>query len=321
MYEQLQQLDHIRLNFGNNGSLVLNIVLAFIMFGVALGIKPIQFKTAFMHPKAVITGMISQMILLPASTFLFVSLFHSYLTLTVALGAILVAACPGGNISNFISSLSRGNVELSVSLTAISTITAIIVTPLNFPFWGNLYAETSDLVRPLTIPLGEVFKTLVLILGIPLVLGVFTSMKFPEFAKKISKPIQRISILIFSIMVVVAFAANSEYFVKYIRYIFIIVLLQNTLAFLVGYVAATTARLNDRDRRTVTIETGIQNSGMALMLIFNPAIFPPDMAVGGMAFVAAWWGVWHIIAGLSLAAFWNGKRFREYNSLKLRRRR
>ncbi len=321
MYEQLQQLDNIRLNFGNNGSLVLNIVLAFIMFGVALGIKPIQFKTAFMHPKAVITGMISQMILLPASTFLFVSLFHSYLTLTVALGAILVAACPGGNISNFISSLSRGNVELSVSLTAISTITAIIVTPLNFTFWGNLYAETSDLVRPLIIPLGEVFKTLVLILGIPLVLGVFTSMKFPEFSKKISKPIQRISILIFSIIVVVAFAANSEYFVKYIRYIFIIVLLQNGLAFLVGYVAATTTRLNDRDRRTVTIETGIQNSGMALMLIFNPAIFPPDMAVGGMAFVAAWWGVWHIIAGLSLAAFWNGKRFREYNSLKLRRRR
>ena len=321
MYEQLQQLDHIRLNFGNNGSLVLNIVLAFIMFGVALGIKPIQFKTAFMHPKAVITGMISQMILLPASTFLFVSIFHSYLTLTVAMGAILVAACPGGNISNFISSLSRGNVELSVSLTAISTITAIIVTPLNFAFWGNLYAETSDLVRPLIIPLGEVFKTLVFILGIPLALGVITSMKFPEFAKKISKPIQRISILIFSIMVVVAFAANSEYFVKYIRYIFIIVLLQNTLAFLVGYVAATTARLNDRDRRTVTIETGIQNSGMALMLIFNPAIFPPDMAVGGMAFVAAWWGVWHIIAGLSLAAFWNGKRFREYNSLKLRRRR
>ena len=321
MYEQLQQLDNIRLNFGNNGSLVLNIVLAFIMFGVALSIKPIQFKTAFMHPKAVITGMISQMILLPASTFLFVSLFHSYLTLTVALGAILVAACPGGNISNFISSLSRGNVELSVSLTAISTITAIIVTPLNFTFWGNLYAETSDLVRPLIIPLGEVFKTLVLILGIPLVLGVFTSMKFPEFSKKISKPIQRISILIFSIIVVVAFAANSEYFVKYIRYIFIIVLLQNGLAFLVGYVAATTTRLNDRDRRTVTIETGIQNSGMALMLIFNPAIFPPDMAVGGMAFVAAWWGVWHIIAGLSLAAFWNGKRFREYNSLKLRRRR
>ncbi len=321
MYEQLQQLDNIRLNFGNNGSLVLNIVLAFIMFGVALGIKPIQFKTAFMRPKAVITGMISQMILLPASTFLFVSIFHSYLTLTVAMGAILVAACPGGNISNFISSLSRGNVELSVSLTAISTITAIIVTPLNFAFWGNLYAETSDLVRPLIIPLGEVFKTLVLILGIPLALGVITSMKFPEFAKKISKPIQRISILIFSIMVVVAFAANSEYFVKYIRYIFIIVLLQNALAFLVGYVAATTARLNDRDRRTVTIETGIQNSGMALMLIFNPAIFPPDMAVGGMAFVAAWWGVWHIIAGLSLAAFWNEKRFREYNSLKLRRRR
>lgn len=321
MYEQLQQLDYVRLNFGNNGSLVLNLVLAFIMFGVSLGIKPIQFKTAFMHPKSVITGMISQIILLPVFTFLFVSLFHSYLTVTVAMGAILVASCPGGNISNFVSSLSRGNVELSVSLTAISTITAIIITPLNFTFWGNLYAETSDLVRPITIPLGEVFQTLILILGIPMVLGIFTSMKFPEFAKKISKPIQRISILIFSIMVVVAFIANADSFVKYIRYIFIIVLLQNALAFLVGYLAASTARLNERDRRTVTIETGIQNSGMALMLIFNPAIFPADMAVGGMAFVAAWWGVWHIISGLSIATYWNRKRVNVYNTLKSRRRR
>ncbi len=313
MVLQLEQLDSVRLNFGNNGGLILSIVQAFIMFGVALSIKPLHFKTAFRNPKGVITGVVSQIVLLPLVTFIGVYVFKSYLTVTVALGAILVACCPGGNISNFISSISRGNIELSVSLTAISTVSAVVITPLNFSIWGNLFINSAELVRELYIPISEVFKTLFLIIGVPLLLGILCSSKFPRFTQKIAKPIQRISVAIFMAMVIIAFAANYHYFVTYIKYILIIVLVHNALAFLAGNSAARVMRLNERDRRTLTIETGIQNSGLALMLIFNPAIFPPEVATGGMAFMAAWWGVWHIISGLGLSVFWNRSRKARYD--------
>ena len=317
MYEQLLLLDDVRLNFGNNGGLVLSIVQAFVMFGVALGIKPLHFKTAFAHPKAVLTGFCSQVVLLPAVTFVLVWMFGSYLTATVALGAILVACCPGGNISNFISSISRGNIELSVSLTAISTVTAVVITPLNFTFWGNLYISHSELVRELTIPISEVFYTLFFIIGLPLVLGVLCSTKLPGVTKKISKPIQNISMAIFMGMVIVAFAANFDYFCRYIHYILLIVLVHNASAFATGYCASSAMRLNMRDRRTITIETGIQNSGLALMLVFNPAIFPPEIKTGGMAYIAGWWGIWHIISGLSLSALWNYSRRMKYKKLNI----
>ena len=311
MYEQLLQLDDVRLNFGNNGGLVLSIVQAFVMFGVALGIKPLHFKTAFAHPRAVLTGFVSQVVLLPAVTFAGVYSCGGYLTVTVALGAILVACCPGGNISNFISSISRGNIELSVSLTAISTVTAVVITPLNFSIWGNMYIAHSEYVRELVIPISEVFYTLFFIIGVPLILGMLCSTKLPSVTKKISGPIQKFSVGIFMLMVIFAFAANFDYFCRYIKYILLIVLVHNGIAFATGYCAAWGAGLNMRDRRTITIETGIQNSGLALMLVFNPAIFPPEIKTGGMAYMAAWWGVWHIISGLTLSAAWNyGRRLK-----------
>lgn len=317
MYEQLLLLDDVRLNFGNNGGLVLSIVQAFVMFGVALSIKPLHFKTAFAHPKAVLTGFCSQVVLLPAVTFALVCVFGSYLTATVALGAILVACCPGGNISNFISSISRGNIELSVSLTAISTVLAVVITPLNFALWGNWYIANSEYVRELEIPISQVFYTLFFIIGLPLGLGVLCSSKLPVVTKKIAKPIQNISMLIFMGMVIVAFAANFDYFCRYIHYILLIVLVHNGMAFATGYCAAWGAGLNMRDRRTITIETGIQNSGLALMLIFNPTIFPPEMKTGGMAYMAGWWGIWHIISGLSLSVLWNFSRRMKYRKLNI----
>ena len=164
MYETLKELDNIRLNFNSGGLLALNISLGFIMFGVALGIKIENFKTLFQKPKPVIIGFISQFIALPALTFLLAILFHNYIPLGVALGLILVAACPGGNISNFISSLAKGNVELSISLTAIATLMAIVLTPFNFAFWGDLYiryleySSGTELLQPLKIDTIEIFK-------------------------------------------------------------------------------------------------------------------------------------------------------------------
>lgn len=305
MSETLRVLDDIHLNFNQDGLIFLNITLAFIMFGVALEIDFNSFKTVFLKPKSAIIGIISQLFLLPAVTFLLILLIKP--SPGVALGMILVAACPGGNISNFISSLGKGNVALSITLTAVATLSATFMTPINFAFWGGLYAKSSPLLQPLEIDPVQMFKTVFILLGIPLILGIFFSHKFPKTTKKIIKSIKLFSIFIFMGFVFIALANNFSYFKKYIHLIILIVLAHNTLALLTGFSISTIFKLPRVNRRSITIETGIQNSGLALVLIFNPKIFSPDLNLGGMAFIAAWWGIWHIISGLAIAGLWSLK--------------
>lgn len=308
MHEALQSLDSIRLNFSQGGLLFLNITLAFIMFGVALEIRVQDFVKLFKSPKPAFVGIVSQFILLPALTFLVVYLLSGLITPGIALGMILVASCPGGNISNFISSLAKGNIALSVSLTAFATLAAIFMTPLNFMLWGKAYAASSDLVQWLEIPIGQMFQTVFILLGIPLILGMAFSWKFPKITAKILKPIKIASIVIFFGFIIVAFSNNSEYFLPHIKYIFILVLIHNALALSTGYFAGALMKVGKRNRKTIAIETGIQNSGLALVLIFNPNIFPVELETGGMAFIAAWWGIWHILSGLAIAFVWSKGR-------------
>jgi BASS family bile acid:Na+ symporter len=311
MFEQLSQLDTLTLNFDKDGMFILNIAIGFIMFGVALGIRLKNFKTVFLKPKTLIVGVLSQFVFLPAITFLLIVLCKDFITIGVGLGMILVAACPGGNISNFISSLAKGNVELSVSLTAFATLMAVILTPLNFAFWGKLYlgfmqnvAEGSELLRPLSIDAIEMFKTVFILLGIPLVIGMTFAWKLPKVTAKIQKPLQNLSIVLFLVIVVIAFKNNFDLFLKYIQYIIVIVLIHNAIAFTTGFSLASIFGIKRNSRRTITIETGIQNSGLALALLFNPKIFDPELPIGGLLFIAGWWGIWHIISGLTVASIW-----------------
>jgi Predicted Na+-dependent transporter len=160
------------------------------------------------------------------------------------------------------------------------------------------------LLVPITIDPVEMFRTVFLILGIPVMVGMFVGMKFPKFAKRVDKTVQAASIIFFVGFIVAALAGNFNLFLKYIHLIFFIVLLHNGLAFVSGYFLPKSFKLDEVNCRTISIETGIQNSGLGLALIFNPRIFPPELNLGGMAFIAAWWGVWHIVAGLMLAFYW-----------------
>lgn len=309
MKEQLEALNAVTINFGSGGMFIVNIILAFVMFGVALGIKPQTFKDVFTNPKSVILGIVSQWVVLPAATFVIVLALNSLITPMIALGMILVASCPGGNISNFISSLSRGNIELSVSMTAITTAFAPVITPINFFLWGSLYSQMismhSDIPR-LVIPFFPMLEQILLLLGLPIVLGLIFARYFPNATKKITKPAQVLSILLFIGMVVVSFSQNFQIFLDNIFYVFFIVLLHNGVALGSGYMVGRLGHTSVADRRSLTIETGIQNSGLGLILLFNPAIFPPEIwhgHYGGMLFITAWWGIWHIVSGLTVAYF------------------
>lgn len=312
MYEALKELDPVRINFNEGGLLILNIILGFVMFGVALGIQPSQFKFLITKPKSTLLGLFSQLIALPAATFLLVVLLSNHITPMVAMGMILVAACPGGNISNFISSFSKANTELSVGLTASTTLLATFTTPANFALWGGLYVKyinkhATHALQPLQIDQGQMFETVFILLGIPLIAGMLFAHYLPEITKKLHKPIQYLSIAFFLGIVVISFSNNLDLFLRYIGFVFVLVLIHNGLALGSGYAVASLFNLPDADRRTITIETGIQNSGLGLVLLFNPKIFPPDLQLGGMLFITAWWGIWHIISGLGLASIWHRK--------------
>jgi BASS family bile acid:Na+ symporter len=304
------ELDNIRINFSAGGMHAVNIVLAFVMFGVALGIKFQTFKTIFRNPKSAIVGLCSQLIALPAITFLMVVVFNNFITPMIAMGMILVAACPGGNISNFMSQLSKANTELSISLTATTTALSTIMTPFNFSFWGGLYVnfvnkQAGHALQELHIDNLQMFETVFILLGIPLLLGMLTRKFLPKVAEKMKKPMQYFSILFFVAMVVMAFSNNFDLFLKHIFFIFILVFIHNLFALSMGYGLGTIFKLPNANRRTLTIETGIQNSGLGLILLFNPKIFPLDMAIGGMLFITAWWGIWHIISGLVISFYWS----------------
>ena len=316
--EVIAHLDAIKVNMNEAGMNAINIVLAFVMFGVALGIKPKTFIDIVRKPQSVILGIICQLVLLPALTFLLTITFKNWISPMIALGMILVASCPGGNISNFITSLSRGNTELSVSLTAFNTAACIVTTPLNFSFWGKMYlnfAEKRMLLPELEIPFWEIFKTIVILLGIPLLLGILCSQYLPKVSKMLKKPMQYLSVAFFILMVVLTFGNNIDAFMKCIQYIFLIVLVHNLLALGIGFGTGTLFKVPYKDRRTITIETGIQNSGLGLVLLFNPAIFDPVIWSnnGGMVVITAWWGVWHIISGLTLAYIWRLRGRKEAN--------
>ena len=314
MKEALEVLDHVRLNFSPSGLFALNITIAFIMFGVALDIKWQHFKELIMRPKSVIVGVFSQFFLLPAVTFTFIILLNP--TPTVALGMLLIASCPGGNISNFMSALAKGNLALSVSLTGIATIAATFMTPINFAVWGKFYinfynsAVAGDYLVPIQIDFFQMVQTVVILLGIPVVAGLLFSQYLPRVTSKIKKTIRQLSILIFIVFVIVLLSANFDHFMRFIHLVFLIVLIHNALALGTGYSIASMFKLPQTDRRSVTIETGIQNSGLALVLMFNPKIFPTELELGGMTIIAAWWGVWHIISGLTISSLWAKRKIK-----------
>jgi BASS family bile acid:Na+ symporter len=307
MNEALLVLDHVKLNFNPTGLLILNVAIGFIMFGVALEMRIKRFKQIIYKPKAVLVGVFSQFVVLPLLTFLLVLILQP--TPSVALGMILVAACPGGNVSNFISSLAKGNIELSVSLTAIATILAVIMTPLNFALYGEWYVHVYNnmnataMLRPIDIDIWQVFQTVFILLGVPVLLGLFVHYRFPRTTYKALKYIKIASTVLFVAIVIGMLSNNMSYFLKYIHLVFLIVLAHNALALFSGYSMGRIFKLKPINRRTIAIETGIQNSGLALALIFNPKIFPTDLELGGMAYIAAWWGIWHILSGLTIARF------------------
>ena len=293
-------IDNIRINFDESGLWILNIAIAVIMFGVALGISINDFKRLFKSPKIVFVGIFSQFFLLPAATFLAIILIQPHPSF--ALGMMMIAACPGGNVSNFFSKMAGGNAALSVSLTAFASLACILMTPLNLQFWGSLYAPTNSILKTVSLNPYELFRLVSLILGIPLVLGMLMKQYYKEMSIKIEKMLKPISMLVFIILILIAFSQNLEIFVNHIHHVLFLVVFHNLFAYVLGFYTAKVFKLDKKNCKTIAIETGIQNGGLGLLLIFS--FFD---GLGGMALLAAFWGIWDVFSGMTLAYYWGKK--------------
>jgi len=292
------EIDSIRLNFEPQSLVVLNVILGILMFGVALDIKFDDFRRIVRDPRGPLVGLGAQFFLLPAATFVLTLILDP--APSVALGMMLVAACPGGNVSNFMTYLARGNAALSVAMTAVSSSAAVIMTPLNITLWATLNPKTRPVLQEIAMDPVALLGTLVVILGIPLTLGMLVGHRWPGVTARVRRPLRIGGAIIFLAFIVIGLKNNWQFFLADLTPVFLAVILHNACALSLGYAVARLMRLPEYDARAISIEVGIQNSGLGLVLIFT--FF---QGLGGMAIVAAWWGVWHIVAGLSLAGLWS----------------
>lgn len=290
-------IDAIKINFDSSGLWVLNIAIGIIMFGVALGISINDFKRLLKNPKILFVGVLSQFILLPAFTFLIILLLKPHPSF--ALGMMMIAACPGGNVSNFFSKMAGGNAALSVSLTAFATLICIFMTPLNLQFWGSLYEPTNSILETVALDWVDLLKLVSLILGIPLFFGMLIKHYHSEMAQKIENVLKPLSMLVFIALIFIAFSQNLEIFVNHIHHVLFLVIFHNIFAYFLGFYTAKSFKLNKKDTKTIAMETGIQNGGLGLLLIFG--FFD---GLGGMALLAAFWGIWDVFSGIILATYW-----------------
>jgi BASS family bile acid:Na+ symporter len=290
-------IDAIKINFDASGLWVLNIAIAIIMFGVALGISMDDFKRLLKKPKILFIGILSQFILFPSLTFVAILIIQPHPSF--ALGMMMIAACPGGNVSNFFSKMAGGNAALSVSLTAFATLICVFMTPINLQFWGGLYEPTNQILKTVSLNPIDLFKLVAVILGIPLFFGMLVKHYHSKMARKIEKVLKPVSMLVFIALIFIAFSQNLEVFINHIHHVIFLVIFHNIFAYILGFYTAKSFGLNIQDTKTIAMETGIQNGGLGLLLIFS--FFE---GLGGMALLAAFWGIWDVFSGILLATYW-----------------
>ncbi len=273
---------------------VLNIVLASMILAVALDIHWRDFKAIAKMPKAILAGLSAQFIALPAITTGLTLMLE--LDAGIELGMILVASCPGGAISNFVTHLAKGNTALSISMTAAASTLATVLLPLNFMFWSQVNPDTAALIQSINVSGSELVVTLFGILAIPLGLGLWIQQQWPDAAKVMHKVLKVTSTCALFAFIIIAIYQNSSAFLSNFELIFIVVLIHNGLAYLLGFLAGKYAQLSTRDIKATTIEVGMQNSSLAIAIVFSQFAGEP-----GMALISAFWGTWHIASGLIVA--------------------
>lgn len=297
----MHPVDELRLNFNPGQMAVLNLAMAFLMFSVALDVRPSDFRKVAQFPKSVAAGLVVQYLLFPVFTLGIIRLFQP--PVSMALGMILVSMCPSGNMTNFLVHFARANVALSVTLNAIIILAATVVTPAGFLFWSQFVPESEALRKSFAISFADMALIIVQLIVAPLLFGMWLHHRFAGFVARIRPWVQKTALVIFFSILVLALLGNFSNLVKYLGFAFIVVAVHNALGLSTGYFVGRAARLPELDCRTLAFESGVHNTALGLLLIIN--FFDGK---GGMALIAAWWGIWDLVTGLGLASWWKSRK-------------
>jgi BASS family bile acid:Na+ symporter len=284
----------------NAQQIILSMVLATMVFSVALELRIEDFKRVGQTPKAVICGLIPQFLLLPVATWL-VTLWLD-LPPNIEAAMILVAACPGGSLSNVVTHMGRGNTALSVSISAVASIIALFATPFNFSWMIATNPETASWLKELSIDSSGIYISLFLLLGVPLSLGLLASHRLPQLTERIRKPLGHFSLIALLLFIVAGLIKERQLLTLGLLPTLLLVVLHNASGLFFGWATSKVMGVSEKDRRAIMIEGGMQNSGLALGII--AVQFNSDL---GMVTLASLWGIWHIVSGMSLAYVWRRK--------------
>ena len=263
----------------------INYLLMIVMFGMGLTMKAEDFAVVFTRPKDVIIGCLAQYLIMPALAFGLGNLFGLKEELLV--GVVLVGTCPGGTSSNVITYLSNGDTALSVGMTSISTLLALILTPV----LTYLYLRTS-----VTVDVGAMFISIVQVVLVPIGLGMLANKVFGKYTAKVKDALPVVSITAICLIVAAVVSHNSGNIATTGALILIVVILHNILGYLLGYLTGVVFKMNRPRKKAVSIEIGMQNSGLATTLAASAF---PNLAMATVP--GAIFSVWHNISGAILA--------------------
>ena len=290
-------IDQLSLDLSDELQLGTKVIVAFFLFGVALDTRIGDFRDVLRRPWVIAVGVVAQYVVAPGLTLL--------LTLalgvkgSVAIGMLLVACCPAGNLSNILTHRARGDVALSISLTGVSNVLAVLVTPVALAFWSGLNPSAEALLRDIELSPWDVVAEVALLIGLPFAAGLLVAWRAPGFAARAQRFVEPGALVLLLLIVVGGLASQFGVFTTYLAVVVLPIAGQNLLALGVGYGTGRACRLSEAGTRAMTFELGVRNTGLALVLGLG---FFADL--GGVVFVAALWGLWDVLTGLALASWW-----------------
>lgn len=263
------------------GTSVISPLLCIVMFGMGLTLKLSDFKPVFAHPKEIIIGELSQFIVMPSVAWLLCRVLN--LPLELSLGVILVGCCPGGTASNVMCYLAKGNVAMSVAMTAVSTLLAPFVTPALVLLLGGKAVDVNAV---------GMFLSIVQVVILPIGLGLAVNHFFGNFTKRITPALPTVSTVAIAMIVGIVVSSNAGNIKSCSLLIAMAVILHNVFGLLFGYLVSRAFSLASKDCAAISIEVGMQNSGLATSLAATHFAMYPMAAVPGAMF-----SVWHNISG------------------------
>lgn len=267
----------------------ITILLGIVMFGMGMTLKVDDFKLILQHPKGVIIGIVSQFVIMPLLAFALAKIFN--LPPEIAVGVILVGCCPGGTSSNVMTFLAKGNTALSVTITSFTTLMAPFVTP------ALIYLLASEW---LPVSFMAMFMSVIKVVLIPIILGILAQFLFKPIVEKSIDILPTVSVVAIVMIVAAVVSGSRDKILETGLIIFAIVILHNGLGYLFGFLVAKLFKLQYDDQKAVSIEVGMQNSGLGAQLAM--AHFDPVSAVPSAIF-----SFWHNISGPILATYWGSK--------------